>query len=241
MTDDLWNGLRHSARSRLSERDYNRTTLAERLGTTGIEAGELLQADDMEGKRIPGVEVLSRRVYIQENRGFFAEFAREDQGLLGKIGLWPRQWATATMWAGSGKGFHIHPPFVPEGSSAEGWFRQLYLDENADPTARPYDKEQWDVMFFVHGCAEMILVDERAGLDRRIMRLRIDGDNHRGPNNVGVVIPAGVAHAIRAEGGENVIMVYGTSTPFNPAFEGRIENSLEKAPLPTEWQDYLFD
>jgi hypothetical protein len=32
------------------------------------------------------------------------------------------------------------------------------------------------------------------------MRIFIDGDDHRGPNNVAVVIPPGVAHAIRVGG-----------------------------------------
>ena len=86
----------------------------------------------------------------------------------------------------------------------------------------------------------MILVDERAGMERRIMRFIIEGDNRRGANNAGVVIPAGVAHALRAESSEDVIMVYGTSTSFNPAFEGRIESGLETAQLPPEWEQYLF-
>ena len=80
---------------------------------------------------------------------------------------------------------------------------------------RRYEQEQWDVMFFVQGVAEMILRDVRAGLRKRTMRFLIDGDNHRSANNVAVVIPPGVAHAIRAEGSEDVIMVYGTSTSIS--------------------------
>jgi hypothetical protein len=34
-------------------------------------------------------------------------------------------------------------------------------------------------------------------------------------------------------------MVYGTSTTFVPASEGRIASSVESAPLPGPWQDYL--
>ncbi len=94
-------------------------------------------------------------------------------------------------------------------------------------------------MFFVQGTVEMLLVDERAGMERRLMRLLADGDDHRGPNNVGIVIPAGVAHALRAEGARDVIMVYGTSTTFDPAFEGRIVSEVESAPLPPEWEKYL--
>ena len=44
-----------------------------------------------------------------------------------------------------------------------------------------------------------------------------------------VVIPPGVAHAIRVEGSEDVIMVYGTSTSFRPEFEGRIASEIETA------------
>ena len=58
-------------------------------------------------------------------------------------------------------------------------------------------------------------------------------------NNVGVVIPPGVAHAIRVEGAEDVIMVYGTSTIFHPEFEGRIASDVESAALPESWQKFL--
>ena len=94
-------------------------------------------------------------------------------------------------------------------------------------------------MFFVQGVAEMILREARAGMPARTMRFSIDGDNHRGANNVGVVIPAGVAHAIHTEGSEDVIMVYGTSTSFRPEFEGRIASEVETAQLPESWQKFL--
>jgi hypothetical protein len=48
-----------------------------------------------------------------------------------------------------------------------------------------------------------------------------------------------VAHAIRAEGSEDVIMVYGTSTVFRPEFEGRIATEIETAELPESWQSFL--
>ena len=83
------------------------------------------------------------------------------------------------------------------------------------------------------------LADERAGLPRRVMRFVVEGDDRRGANNAGVVIPAGVAHALRVEGSVDAIMVYGTSTQFDPAFEGRIADGVEKAPLPPEWENYL--
>jgi len=71
------------------------------------------------------------------------------------------------------------------------------------------------------------------------MRFLIDGDNIPGPNNVGIVIPAGVAHALRSADSSDLIMVYGTSTRFNPDFEGRIESRVEAAPLPSDWQGYF--
>lgn len=236
--DDLWKGLRPEARTQLAQRSYQLASLPERLGSKAVEVAELLAADReaLKNHWIPGVELFPRRIYPQEHRGYFGELARRTER---SLGFWPSQWASATMWAGSGKGFHIHPPHLPEGCSPEAWFRQLYAGEPGREDLRPYDREQWDVMFFVQGCVEIILVDERSGLERRIMRFRVEGDNHRGPNNAGVIIPAGVAHALRAEGNENVIMVYGTSTAFNPDFEGRIESGIESAPLCPAWEAYL--
>ena len=71
------------------------------------------------------------------------------------------------------------------------------------------------------------------------MRFFVDGDNHRSSNNVGVVVPPGVAHAICVEGSEDVIMVYGTSTSFRPEFEGRIASEIENAGLPESWERFL--
>ncbi len=239
--EDIWSGLSESACARLTQRNYQQSSLGQRLGTTGVEACELVAASraSLASHWIPGVEIFPRRIFPQRHRGFFGEFARQEEGPLAAIGLWPAQWATATMWAGSAKGFHIHPPFIPFGTTPEEWFTRLFIDEPEHYALRPYDREQWDAMFFVQGTVEMILVDERAGMERRVMRFIIDGDNHRGANNAGVVIPAGVAHALRAESSENVIMVYGTSTKFNPSFEGRIESGIETAELPQDWQRYL--
>ncbi|MGA3171512.1 MAG: hypothetical protein ABSE62_10910 [Chthoniobacteraceae bacterium] len=234
-----WQGLRESARAELKQRDYAQKSLAQRLASSGVEGGELVAADRRTLGWIPGVEVFHRRIFPQRHRGFFGEFARRGEGVLGRIGLWPKQWATATMYANSAKGFHIHPPYIAEGVDAAQWFAKLYPDESENFKLRPYDREQWDVMFFVQGTVEMVLVDERAGMERRVMRLLADGDNRRGPNNVGIVIPAGVAHALRAEGSLDVIMVYGTSTSFEPAFEGRIASDIENAPLPEDWAKYL--
>lgn len=235
-----WHALKPDAQAALTQRDYSAGSFAERLATGGVEAGELIaKRGDLTQAWIPGVELFARRIFAQRHRGFFGEFAREEEGVLGTIGMWPRQWATARMFAGTAKGFHIHPPHVPDGTGADAWFRRLFVEEPENFALRPYAEEQWDAMFFVQGNIEMILVDERAGLPRRVMRFIIEGDDQPGSNNVGVVIPAGVAHALRAEGGRDAIMVYGTSTKFDAAREGRIADGIERAPLPEEWQRYL--
>jgi len=238
---DLWKGINPAARGHLYQRDYRSSLLSERLATTGVEAGELIAAarDSLAGEWIPGVELFARKIYPQKQRGFFGEFARQEEGLLASIGLWPKQWATARMFANTAKGFHIHPPFIPEGENPLDWFKRLFVAEAGNFSIRPYDREQWDVMFFVQGIAEMLLVDERAGMERRVMRFIIEGDDHRGQNNAGVVIPPGVAHALRTEGSTDLIMVYGTSTKFDPNAEGRIASGIESAPLPEEWSRYL--
>lgn len=235
-----WHPLKPDAQAALTQRDYGSTALAQRLATSGVEAGEIAgKSAELQGAWIPGVEIFGRRVFVQRHRGFFGEFARQSDGALAAIGLWPRQWATARMFAGTAKGFHIHPPHIPDGTTAEAWFRRLFVDEPEKFSLRPYDREQWDAMFFVQGNIEMILVDERAGLERRVMRFLIEGDDARGLGNVGVVIPAGVAHALRVEGSRDAIMVYGTTTQFDPTFEGRIADGVERAPLPEEWERYL--
>jgi dTDP-4-dehydrorhamnose 3,5-epimerase-like enzyme len=71
------------------------------------------------------------------------------------------------------------------------------------------------------------------------MHFHVDGDDHAGVDSAGVVIPAGVAHAMRAASSQDVIMVYATSTVFDPDAEGRIASSIEQALLPTDWRDYL--
>jgi dTDP-4-dehydrorhamnose 3,5-epimerase-like enzyme len=238
--NDLWQGLDESARKLLSTRDYQAGSFAQRLAHTGISGGEAAAAG--KGSRdawIPGVEVFARAVHSQRHRGMFGELARRDEGPLAEIGLWPAQWATARMFARTAKGFHVHPPSIPAGEKAGPWFQKLFVKEPRKFSARPYDREQWDVIFFVQGVAEMILRDVRAGLPPRTMRLFIDGDNHRGNNNVGIVIPPGVAHAIRAEGSEDVIMVYGTSTSFQAEFEGRIASEVETPELPESWTKFL--
>jgi dTDP-4-dehydrorhamnose 3,5-epimerase-like enzyme len=237
--EEFWKGLRPEAVDSVAQRDYStKPTLAARLATDGVEAREIAGLDIGEAN-IPGVVVFPRRVFPQPSRGFFGEFARSTEGPLEKIGMWPRQWATARMFAGTEKGFHIHPPHIPADTTAEAWFQRLFVTEPTNYALRPYEHEQWDAMFFVQGICEMLLVDERPGMPRKVMRFTIYGDDYPGPNNVGVVIPAGVAHAIRSCSSNDLIMVYGTSTTYIPENEGRIAHSVEFAPLPNVWQAYL--
>lgn len=239
-TDKRWQGLKAAARTRLETRDYSKDPIACRLRTSGVGAGEAIQSRaELEDVWIPGVEIFPRRVFQQKGRGYFSELTRLNEGVLDRIGLAPRQWASALMHRDSAKGFHIHPPHIPDGQKAADWFRSLFVDGPENYQHRPYDREQWDVMFFLTGLCEMILVDEREGLTRRIMRFTIAGDSRPGNDNAAVVIPPGVGHALRSIGNEDLIMVYGTSTTFNPDWEGRIESGIESAPLPPDWSAYL--
>ncbi len=241
---DLWLGLNERAKKALTPRNYKTDSLAQQVAGAGVDAGELTSGrgkPELKKAWIPGVEIFAREIHSQRHRGSFGELAREAQETLGKIKLWPRQWSAARMFANSAKGFHIHPPHVPADTTAEKWLRRLFINQSQNYSLRPYDREQWDIMFFLQGRAEIFLRDVRAGLPVRTMRFFVEGDNHRGRNNVGIVIPPGVAHAIRAEGSEDVIMVYGTSTTFQPGFEGRIASEIETAELPESWRKFLSD
>jgi dTDP-4-dehydrorhamnose 3,5-epimerase-like enzyme len=240
---DLWQGINARAQDELSTRNYRIESFGQELSERGVEASQLATAErknrEIEKGWIPGVEIFSRKIYPQRHRGSFGEFVRRDEGILAQIGLWPKQWSAARMFAQTAKGFHVHPPSIPDGAPAADWLRRLFIDEPDNYSLRRYDEEQWDVMFFLQGRAETILCDVRIGLSKRIMRFFVDGDNHRSSNNIGIVIPPGVAHAIRAEGSEDVIMVYGTSTIFTPQFEGRIASEIETAELPPGWRKFL--
>ncbi len=240
--EDPWRGLKASARQRLETRDYSKGTLAARIGSSGVGGGETVAArSELENVWIAGVEIFPRRVFQQKGRGYFGELTRLNEGILKEIGIVPQQWASALMHRDSAKGFHIHPPHIPVGVSPEDWFRRLFIDAPKDYSLRHYDREQWDVMFFLTGICEMILTDEREGMPQRVMRFTISGDSRPGADNVAVVIPPGVGHALRSIGNEDLIMVYGTSTSFNPDWEGRMESGIESAPLPPDWAAYLAD
>jgi dTDP-4-dehydrorhamnose 3,5-epimerase-like enzyme len=242
-SNNLWEGLTSEARKALVMRDYAPQSLAARVTEAGVEAGKLASAGPASAELrdiwIPGVEIFPRTIHSQRHRGLFGEFVRRDEGVLKRIGLWPAQWANARMFTQTAKGFHVHPPSIPEKTPPVEWIRRLFLDEPENYGLRRYDREQWDVIFFVQGIAEMILHDVREGLPPRTMRFFVDGDNHPGVNNVGIVVPPGVAHAIRVEGSEDVIMVYGTSTSFKTEFEGRIASEVETASLPESWHRFL--
>src|SRR2546426_331528 len=240
---NLWQSIDPGAQDALKARDYRSASFAQELSRRGLDAVKLVTADrnqrDIKEAWIPGVEIFLRKIHAQRHRGSFGEFLRRDEGILAQIGFWPKQWSAARMFARTAKGFHVHPPSIPQNATAADWLRRLFVDEPNNYSLRLYDNEQWDVMFFLHGRAEMILCDVRAGFPKRMMRFFIDGDNHRSNNNVGVVVPPGVAHAIRAEGSEDVIMVYGTSTIFHSEFEGRIASEIETAELPESWERFL--
>ncbi len=239
-TENRWQGLRTSARARLETQNYSKAALAERLSTNGVNGGELITGRDILSRVwIPGVEVFQRRIFQQKARGHFSELTRLNEGVMHDIGLQPKQWASALMHRDSAKGFHIHPPFIPDGSSAAEWFHKLFVTEPENYSARLYDREQWDVMFILTGMCEMLLADERAGMPRRVMRFTIAGDSRPSADNVAVVIPPGIAHALRSIGNEDLIMTYGTTTTFNPDWEGRIASEVESAPLPADWSAYL--
>jgi dTDP-4-dehydrorhamnose 3,5-epimerase-like enzyme len=239
----LWQGLSEEAQEALVLRDYAPLTFSDQLTAVGVEAGKLAAADrtnaEIRELWIPGVEIFPRTIHHQRYRGLFGEFVRRDEGILARIGFWPAQWANARMFAQTAKGFHIHPPSIPKGTKPADWMRRLFVEEPENYSLRRYADEQWDVMFFVQGVAEIILRDLRAGQPTRTMRFFIDGDNHPGRNNVGIVVPPGVAHAIRVESSEDVVMVYGTSTSFQPEFEGRIASEVETAALPESWGRFL--
>jgi len=93
--ENLWQGIEPSARTALTARDYKAGSLAQRIAYSGIDASELAVADRSrpEVKRawVPGVEIFPRKIHSQRHRGVFGEFCRRNEGILAKIGFWPKQ------------------------------------------------------------------------------------------------------------------------------------------------------
>ena len=240
---NIWQGIDAAAGNVVRTRDYHTASFVQELSGRGLDASQLLAADrskpEIRDAWIPGIEIFARKIHSQRHRGSFGELVRREEGVLAEIGFWPKQWSSARMFAHTAKGFHVHPPSIPKNVTATEWLHRVFIDEASDYSLRRYDDEQWDVMFFLQGRAEVILCDIRAGFPRRVMRFFVDGDNHRSSNNVAIVIPPGVAHAIRAEGSEDVMMVYGTSTTFQPEFEGRIASEIEAPEWPESWRQFL--
>jgi len=69
--------------------------------------------------------------------------------------------------------------------------------------------------------------------------LYVEGYAHPSADNVALVIPPGVAHAIRVESSHDIYMVYGTTTVFDPRNEGRIASQIELPLLPKDWEQHL--
>lgn len=113
---DCWLGLKADARMMLETRNYSMEEPSERLAGSGLNASEAMRSRaGLHEAWIPGVEIFSRRVFQQRGRGHFSELSRLDEGVLGAIGLAPKQWASALMHRDSAKGFHVHPPHIPYG------------------------------------------------------------------------------------------------------------------------------
>src|SRR5690349_16074155 len=148
MKKDLWDGIDARSRKSLASRDYKTGSLSQRLAESGVDAGDLVSPrakTELKKTWIPGVEIFARTIHPQRHRGSFGELARESEGVLGKIGLRLKQWSAARMFADSAKGFHVHPPSIPDDTTAEKWLRKLFVMQPQKYSLRPYDREQWDV------------------------------------------------------------------------------------------------
>jgi hypothetical protein len=93
---DIWRGLQPAAVAALSTRDYRAPALAKRLAAGGVEAGQIVSANrrSLAAVWIPAVEMFARAIHVQRQRGLFGELARRDEGVLGSLKFWPKQWAT---------------------------------------------------------------------------------------------------------------------------------------------------
>src|SRR5207247_4751122 len=140
--ENLWQGIDSGARGNLNTRDYRTASFAQERSQRGVDAGELAAANrsqrEIKNAWIPGVEIFARKVYPQRHRGLFGEFVRREEGILARIGLWPKQWSAARMFSGTAKGFHVHPPTIPENIDPVDWLRHLAIDEIDNNSAQSY-------------------------------------------------------------------------------------------------------
>ncbi|MGA0845003.1 MAG: hypothetical protein ACO3RV_00550, partial [Luteolibacter sp.] len=117
-SNDRWAGIRPDARTMLQTRNYASGDVAGLLTGRGLPASEALKhRTELSKVWIPGVEILPRSLHQQSGRGYFSELVRMEEGTLKQIGLTPQQWSAAMMHRDAAKGFHIHPPHIPDGKS----------------------------------------------------------------------------------------------------------------------------
>src|SRR5438094_5644156 len=141
---DLWEGINARAQDALSTRNYRIESFGQELSERGVEASQLTTAGrknrEIVKVWIPGVEIFSRKIHPQRYRGSFGEFVRRDEGILSRIGFWPKQWSAARMFAQTAKGFDVHPPSIPEGAITADWLRRLLLDAPHNYLLRRFDE-----------------------------------------------------------------------------------------------------
>jgi len=128
--NNRWSGLNPAAINYLNTRDY--LEKSKDFCFSG-DAGQFLQKiketpEFYTEAWISGVDLFPRMVHRQRMRGTFSELGRQGDGLLGKIGFWPKQWSISRMYAASPKGIHIHPPYLPEeaNESPGDYFQRIY-------------------------------------------------------------------------------------------------------------------
>jgi hypothetical protein len=107
--------LQPAAVAALSTRDYRAPALAKRLAGGGVEAGQIVSANrrSLAAVWIPGVEISRAPSMCNGSVDCSENWPAGMKGVLGSLKFWPKQWATARMFANTAKGFHVHPPFVP--------------------------------------------------------------------------------------------------------------------------------
>ena len=138
---DIWHALKPQARAQLSQRDYSSKSLAERLATTGVEAGELVAAGaaSLRGCLDPGRRDLRTEKSIRSVTAVsFGEFARQDEGRAGGHRLVAAAVGHRPACSRAPrKAFTSTRPTFPEGIAPEAWFRKLFLEERGNFALAP--------------------------------------------------------------------------------------------------------